>query len=85
MSQFILLCAMLNVKPLLPEEIQPIEKMHKYPPCPTHRISDTGFRLLMIVNVYTVYRQAAASWLHAVKYNEMPIGSNECLCHAHKI
>jgi transposase len=63
---------MLIVNPLLPEEIQTLEDMHKNHPCHASRIrahaillSDAGFKLSMIASVYGVCRQTAATWLHA--------------------
>jgi len=63
---------MLIVNPLLPEEIQTLEDMHKNHPCHAPRIrahaillSDAGFKLSMIASVYGVCRQTAATWLHA--------------------
>ena len=63
---------MLIVNPLLPEEIETLEDMHKYHPCYAPRIrahaillSDAGFKLPAIASIYGICRQTAATWLHA--------------------
>lgn len=63
---------MLIVNPLLPEEIETLEDMHKYHLCHAPRIrahaillSDAGFKLSAIASIYGICRQTAATWLHA--------------------
>ena len=64
---------MLIVNPLLPEEIQTLEDMHKNHPCHAPRIrahaillSDAGFKLSMIASVYGVCRQTTAASVHCL-------------------